>query len=212
MSADKRAEPSIEALKKREELFRRLVEEASDLIWQVDENGVNTYMSPKIRDVLGYEPEELVGRRPFDFMPPDEAEFMAKVFRSIALAQKRFSFSCLENKNIHKDGHQVILETSAVPFFDSDGRFRGYRGIDRDVTGRREVEEELKKNAGLQGLLNRIRLRSGLVPICGSCKRILNERGHWEGIENYIAGHSEARFSSSVCGECAKRLYRERAA
>ncbi len=211
MPARKRT-ASAEELEKNRERFRRLVEETSDLIWEIDENGVNTYMSPKIRDVLGYEPEELVGRRPFDFMTQDEAQFIAGVFRSIAASQKSFSFSCLENVNLHKDGHEVVLETSAVPFFGEDGRLMGYRGIDRDVTRRRQVEDELRKDAELQDSLNRIRLRSGLVPICTSCKRILNEKGYWESIENYIAGHSDAQFSGSICNECAKRFHPSRAA
>jgi PAS domain S-box-containing protein len=179
----------------------------------VDENGVNTYMSPKIRDVLGYEPEELIGKRPFDFMRPEEARFMATVFALIASERKSFSFSCLENINLHKDGRQVILETSAVPLFDEDETFRGYRGIDRDITRRGQTEDELKKlSPELQNSLNRVKLRSGLVPICASCKRVLTEKGQWEGIDKYIAGHSKAEFSNSVCDECARRLHSGQAA
>lgn len=198
----------LHELQRSEERFRHLVEATSDLIWEVDENGVNTYMSPKIKEVLGYEPEELIGKMPFDFMTPDEAKFMAGVFASIASERKRFSFSCLENVNLHKDGHQVILETSAVPIFEPDGTFRGYRGIDRDVTKRRLAEDELKKmDIGLRNSLSKAKLQSGLQPICASCKRILTEKGHWESIEKYIEGHSEAEFSESICDECARRIY-----
>lgn len=186
------------------------MEATSDLIWEIDEKGVYTYVSPKIKDVLGYEPEEVVGRTPFDFMPPDEAQTIETVFTSIASEGKRFSFSSLENINLHKDGHQVILETSAVPFFDPDGTFKGYRGIDRDITKRKETEDELKRiNIELQESLNRVKQLSGLLPICASCKRIRSERGYWENIERYISGHSEAEFSHSICDECAQRLYPE---
>lgn len=198
------------ALQKSEDRFRKLVEATSDLIWEIDEEGFYTYVSPKIKEVLGYEPEEVIGKKPFDLMPPDEAKSMESVFSSIAVEGKRFSFSSLENINLHKDGHHVILETSAVPFFDPDGTFRGYRGIDRDITKRKETEEELKeKNIALQQSLNRIKQLSGLLPICAACKRIRTERGYWEGIEKYIAGHSEAEFSHSICDECAQRLYPE---
>lgn len=203
----------LDELRRSEERFRKLVENTSDLIWEVNENGINTYMSPKIKALLGYEPEELIGKSPFDFMIPEEARFMAAVFAFIVSEQKRFSFSCLENINLHKDGHQVILETSAVPLFDPDGTFRGYRGIDRDVTRRRQTEDELKKlSPELQNSLNKVKIRSGLVPICASCKRVLTEKGHWEGIDKYIAGHSEAEFSDSVCDECASRLHPGQAA
>ncbi|MBZ0220505.1 MAG: PAS domain S-box protein [Candidatus Methylomirabilis sp.] len=228
MSPNKKAEPSAEKIKrledesktlkdnlnqlqKSEDRFRKLVEDTSDLIWEVDKNGVNTYMSPKIREVLGYEPEDLIGKRPFDFMIPDEANFMAGVFKTIASERKRFSFSCLDNINLHKDGHRVVLETSAVPIFDPDGTFRGYRGIDRVVTRRRQAEDELKKDIELEDSLNKAKLKSGLVPICVSCKRVLTEKG-WENVHQYIAEHSEAEFSNSHCHDCAERLLKGKTA
>lgn len=228
MSPDKKAGPSaqkikrledekktlvdrLEQLRRSEDRFRKLVEDTSDLIWEVDENGVNTYMSPKIKAVLGYEPEDLIGKRPFDFMTPAEANFIAGVFKSIASERKRFRFSCLENINLHKDGRRVVLETSAVPIFDPEGAFRGYRGIDRDVTRRRQVEDELKKNIDLQDSFNKTKLKSGLVPICVSCKRVLTEKG-WEDVRKFIAEHSEADFSNGYCHECAERLNRSTAA
>lgn len=197
---------ATEALEKSEDRFKKLVETTSDLIWEVDEKGVYTYISPKIKEVLGYEPEEVIGKTPFDIMPPDEGVSIAAVFNSIASERKKFSG--LENINLHKDGYQVILETSAVPFFDLDGTFKGYRGIDRDITKRKQTEDELKKiNIELQDSLNKVKLLSGLLPICASCKRIRTEKGYWEGIERYISNHSEAEFSHSICDECAKRLY-----
>jgi len=199
---------AAEALRKSEDRFRKLVETTSDLIWEVDEKGFYTYVSPKIKEVLGYEPEEAVGRKPFDFMPPEEGKSIAAVFDSIASERKRFKN--LENVNLHKNGSIVVLETSAVPFFATDGTFKGYRGIDRDITKRKQTEEELKKiNAELQDSLNKVRLLSGLIPICAACKRIRTERGYWENIEKYISKHSEAEFSHSICEECATRLYPE---
>jgi PAS domain S-box-containing protein len=139
ISERKRAE---EALKESWERFRSLVETTSDWVWEVDENAVYTYASPKIRDILGYEPEEVLGRTPFDFMPPEEARRVAEVFGPIAASRR--PFASLENKNLHRDGHLVVLETSGVPFFDAHGTFRGWRGIDRDITERKRAEEALR--------------------------------------------------------------------
>mgnify|MGYP001611041108 FL=1 len=131
-----------EALKESEERFRNLIETTSDWVWEVDENALYTYVSPKIKVLLGYEPEEMLGKTPLDFMPPDEAKRVADIFGPIAAAKK--PFANLENTNLHKDGHPVVLETSGVPFFDSSGKFCGYRGIDRDITERRKLEEQLR--------------------------------------------------------------------
>jgi PAS domain S-box-containing protein len=104
-----------EALKESEERFRSMVESTSDWIWQVDKNGVYTYASPKIKDILGYEPEEVVGKTPFDLMPEDEAKRIAKFFGEIA--EKKESFYGLENWSVHKNGNRVLLETSGVPYW-----------------------------------------------------------------------------------------------
>ncbi|MEW6572968.1 MAG: ATP-binding protein [Bacillota bacterium] len=132
-----------EALRESEEKFRQLIEIASNSLWETDEKGVYTYVSPKIRDILGYTPEEVIGKSRFDFMPPDEAARVAKIFGPIDAAQEPFSF--LENINLHKDGHEVILETSGIPIFDKNGLFRGYRGINRDITKRKRAEAELQR-------------------------------------------------------------------
>ena len=130
-------------LQKDEERFRTLVETTTDWFWEVDENTVYTYSSPKIRDILGYESEEVLGKTPFAFMTPEEADRVVHIFASHA--KSRRPFQLLENTNIHKDGHPVVLETSGIPILDVNGVFRGYRGIDRDITERKRAEEELRK-------------------------------------------------------------------
>ncbi len=137
----KRAE---ETLRESEERFRSLVETTSDWVWEVDQNGVYTYVSPCIHQVLGYEPEGVLGKTPFDLMPPDEAQRVAAIFSHIAAQLE--PFSSLENTNQHRDGRLVVLETSGVPFFDPDGTFRGYRGIDRDITERKQAGEALRRS------------------------------------------------------------------
>ena len=114
----KRAE---EAIRKSEQRFRNLTEITSDWIWEIDKNACYTYVSPKIYDMLGYDPEEIIGKTPFDLMRPDESDRVSKIFNNIASLYQLFS--CIENINIHKDGHPVVFETSGVPIFDSDGRF-----------------------------------------------------------------------------------------
>ena len=132
-----------EALRESRERFRNLTETTSDWIWEVDENAVYSYVSPKIYDILGYKEEEILGKTPFDLMPSAEADRIFKIFK--AIAAKRQPFNCLENINLHKNGHQVILETSGIPTFDANGKFGGYRGIDRDITLRKQMEDELRQ-------------------------------------------------------------------
>ncbi len=136
--------------------FKNLVEASSDWVWETDGHGVYTYASPKVSDILGYKPEEVLGKTPFDFMPPEEAERVSDIFTDIAASQRPFSL--LENVNLHKNGNRVVLETSGVPFFDNAGSLKGYRGIDRDITERKRAEETIRYQAYhdlLTGLPNR---------------------------------------------------------
>ncbi|MBU5612689.1 PAS domain-containing protein [Geomonas azotofigens] len=122
------------ALRESEKRFKALVEVTSDWVWEVNDAGVYTYSSPKVFDLLGYTQEEVVGKTPFDFMPRREADRLLLVFGDL-IARKE-AFHNLENVNLRKDGREVLLETSAVPIFDADGAFCGFRGIDRDISQR----------------------------------------------------------------------------
>lgn len=59
----------------------------------------------------------------------------------------------------------------------------------------------------LEEAMNKVKLLSGLLPVCASCKNIRNEIGHWQKIEQYITEHSEAEFSHAICPDCTHKLY-----
>jgi hypothetical protein len=142
-----------EALHQSEERFRNLVENTSDWVWEVDTSGIYTYVGPRVRNMLGYEPEEVVGKTPFHFMTAQESGRVASLFESCVTTKKPFAF--VENVCLHKDGHTVVVEKSAVPFFDAAGNVCGYRGIDRDITERKQAEEQLQDSyRKLEGTLD----------------------------------------------------------
>lgn len=129
------------AIRESEARFRSLVETTTDWIWETDEHSVYTYASPKIRDLLGYEPEEIVGKPFFDLVHPENVQRFAQEFEAITSSRK--TFSGVELVRLHKNENLVTIETSGVPVFDDEGKFRGYRGIDRDVSSRKKLEHQL---------------------------------------------------------------------
>ena len=139
-----------EALRASEARFRMLVEATTDWMWEIDEQGRYTYCSPKIRDLLGYEPAEALGKTPFDFMPEEEARRVAGLFGPIAAARQ--PFVGIENTNRHKDGRLVVLECRGVPIIDANGALRGYRGFDQDITERKQADERLRLSEQRQEL------------------------------------------------------------
>ncbi len=135
---------TAEALRRSEEKFRNLVEAATDWIWETDARGVYTYASPQIKSLIGYEPEEIVGKRPFDLMPPEEAARVKNFVRQLT-AEKR-GFALFESVQQHRNGSLITTETSAVPFYDDAGKLLGSRGIARDITERNRAEIALRES------------------------------------------------------------------
>ena len=131
------------ALHESQRRFRALVETTSDWIWASDEEGVFTYSSPRVRELLGYEPKEVLGKALYDFVVPSDAErVVASLHKSTASGAPIVR---LEHSNIHKDGRKLVLETNATPFFDANGVLIGYRGIDRDITEVKEAHDLLRE-------------------------------------------------------------------
>lgn len=109
-----------------------LLHHNTDWVWEVDAQSRYVWVSEVVKNQLGYTPEEVLGRTPFDFMAPGETERLKKSFEDI-LASKQ-PFSGLINRNLRADGSVVILETSGIPLFDEHGTLTGYRGTDRDIS------------------------------------------------------------------------------
>ena len=70
-----------------------------------------------------------------------------------------------------------------------------------------ELEERKKAERELQEALDNIKTLEGLVPICAKCKKIRDDKGYWNNLEEYIQKHSHVSFSHGLCSECSDELY-----
>jgi len=132
-------------LQESEARFRDIADNALEWIWQVDTSGKYTYSSPVVKKILGYEPEEVLGKYYFDFFHPDEKKRLMKA-ATIAFEHKK-SFRKFINRNVCKDGKTlVVLSTSGVPLFDAEGNFIGYRGADMNTTDQYIAEKKLQES------------------------------------------------------------------
>jgi PAS domain S-box-containing protein len=124
-----------------EEKFRSIVESTADWIWAVDGGGRLTYDNPAVRDILGYPPEELLGRKSIELMHPDDRRTVEAELPGHLAVRRGWSRHLLRWR--HRDGSYRILEGNAMPVLDEQGQVAGWRGIDRDVTESRRLQEEL---------------------------------------------------------------------
>jgi len=140
-----------EALHESEERFQQVAEHVGDFIWEVDANGLYRYTSPSIEKILGYRPDELIGKMRFYdlFAPEIREELKTAAFKKFAEKQ---SFRAFPNLNLSKDGRVVHLETSGSPVLDTAGNLAGYRGVDSDVTERQKLEVQLRQSQKMEAM------------------------------------------------------------
>lgn len=148
----KRAE---EALKKSEERFHNVIDAADEFVFEIDTNGIFTFVSNRVRDLVGYDPEELVGKMPFSIMvSPDDIDRVGAIFAEHVRQKRpylRMNHTCLS-----KDGRTRILTITALPFFDSAGKIKGYQGVVEDITDRKNADEALQQANKKLNLLSSI--------------------------------------------------------
>lgn len=134
------------ALKESREKYQQLIETNVDFVWEIDAEGRYTYCSPQMEKLWGLKPEEMLGRTPFELMPPEDRERAESRFREIV--NSRQSFIGLRMRSYDAEGHITHMESSGVPYFDENGSLVGYRGTTRDVTSgvlAAEAEERYKE-------------------------------------------------------------------
>jgi len=142
-----------EKLRLSEKRFKDIAFSMADWIWEVDKDGIYTFASGKVKEILGYTPEEIIGKTPFDSMSEDEAKRVGEIFKEIASEKKQIVD--LENWNLTKQGEKICLLTNGVPLLDESGNLIGYRGVDRDITNRKLTEDDIKRaKEYLQNIIN----------------------------------------------------------
>ncbi len=134
----------VEAIEKSEERFRSLAEISSDFIWETNKDGECTFASPKLKELFGYECEEIAGKTILDFACPLDTENAALFFKENRTLKRKFRGREITTRR--KDGCRVVCEVSGIPLFDANGEFAGYRGIARDITDRKLTEEYLRES------------------------------------------------------------------
>jgi PAS domain S-box-containing protein len=124
-----------------EQRFHQMAEQNRTIVWEVDVNGLYTFVSATAEGIIGYRPEELVGKRHFYELHPFEgrAAFREAAFR---VFEQRQEFKELVNPVQTKSGDIIWATTNGIPVL-NDGVLTGYRGSDMDITARRQAEESL---------------------------------------------------------------------
>jgi PAS domain S-box-containing protein len=127
-----------------EQRFQDIAEAAIEYIWETDINYHIKYISDKIKMVLGYESDELIGQTFFNLMPADEEKRVRKIFKDYS--QKGEYFFNTEFKILKKDRTQAWQALSGIPVFNFERKIIGFRGTGLDITQQKKSEEDLNES------------------------------------------------------------------
>ena len=193
-------------LKESEEKYNQFFKTSRDCVFITSKNGKIVDINDAAVELLGYSSREELLQMKIPFVYANEEERVKHI---------KVASECGYTKEYplnlrRKDGSIRHVLITAVSRCDADGKTIGFQGTIRDVTEQKLNEEERERLIlELQEAVSQVKALSGLLPICASCKKIRDDKGYWNQIEAYIRDHSEAKFSHSICPECAKKLYPE---
>lgn len=143
----KRAEDALEESRKR---YQYLVESINEIVWEIDATGRFTYLSPNIEKLIGYGQAEMIGKFPHEYMWAMNMEELKGRFSDSFASQ--YPFVAIEGIIVHKRGIHLSVEVSGNPFFIKEGHFGGYRGILRDISEIKTLQEEMIKTQKLESI------------------------------------------------------------
>lgn len=198
LEAEKQA--AEEALRRSEETNRALLNAIPDIMLQVDAGGniVDSRFSAAAAAPFTGEPN---GRNVSECLPPQAAAAFIEHLHAALAGHKveHYEFEVQQDDTVHYFENRLVTC--------GEGKVLS---ILRDVTARvKGAREREALIAELQEAASRIKTLRGLIPICSSCKKIRDDGGYWNQLEQYIQKHSEAEFSHSYCPQCIQKHFPE---
>ncbi len=199
--------------------------------------GIFAYASPSYK-LLGYEPDDLVGRSGFDMIHPEDKikllplaeKYARKKIKGLLTRREEGLYEHVEFRFPDKWSNWRDMEATANLVRSISGKGYDILVISRDVTERRKAEHELRaqkelldkankelkwKVEELEAAMRHIKRLEGLVPICVNCKKMRVEKGDskdpraWMPLEEYISQKTNASITHGLCPDCVKKMYGE---
>lgn len=227
----KKAEPAREgqasegplsaAARDRMQVYENMVRNCAVAIFAIDTNHCVIHWNRACEELTGLKAEEVLGtanhwKAFYDHHRPCLSDLL--VDNSLETMQDHYRVygsSVLLPHGLHAEGwfHHVggrerYLIFDASPVCGHGDKLVAALETLQDITELKRVEEERERlNVRLQDALDRIKTLTGLIPICAGCKKIRDDKGYWNQLEEYLEKHSGASFSHGLCPECFGRFF-----
>lgn len=218
ITARKTAEEEVKNSQKK---LKGIIDFLPDPTWVIDNNGTVIQWNHALERLTNIPAEEMVGKGNYEYAIPLYGKrrpvLIDLVLNPDTEWEQEYAFlekqdnTLVSSETYHPSlgAMERYLSGTASPLFDADGNTVGAIESVRDITEKKRMEQEKEKviREELDKALSKIKLLRGLLPICASCKKIRDDNGYWNQIEDYLRFHSEVEFSHSLCPPCVKNLY-----
>ena len=196
-----------QALRESEEHFRAVAQSANEAIITSDSSGSILSWNSGAEKIFGFTEAEIIGQQMTLIMPERYAEGHRQGLKRVSESNERHVIGrTIELFGLNKNGTEFPIELSLAEWETTTGKY--FTGIIRDVSVRKQIEAEREQLiTDLQSAIEQIKTLKGIVPICASCKKIRDDKGYWEQVDQYVAKHTDAKFSHGICPDCTKKLY-----
>lgn len=194
----------LESLRRSEKHYRILMDESMDPTFSFYADGTYRYVNNAFAKGVGKPLDEIIGHTIWDVFEKKEAD------KRFAIVKKAFALGETEEIEVrvpNPSGDMYFL-TTAKPIFNDDRTVETVICTSKNITSRKAAELALeKKHEKLLKAMEEIKTLSGLLPICATCKKIRDDKGYWNHLEEYIQKHTDVFFSHGLCPECSDQLY-----
>ena len=203
------------------EISESMIRHCAVAVFAIDRTHRVIYWNIACEELTGIRAEEILGTsghwRPFylrerpclsDLIIDGRQETLQEHYRV-------FGSSILLPHGLHAEGwfaevggRPRYLIFDASPVYDRAGQVVAAIETLQDITELKRIEEERERlNTELQDAMSKIKTLRGLIPICAGCKRIRDDKGYWNQLEQYVEDHSDASFSHGLCPECFRKFF-----
>jgi sigma-B regulation protein RsbU (phosphoserine phosphatase) len=184
-----------------------IVESSEDAIYGKDLDSMIASWNPAAERLFGYSAEEIIGRSTVTLFPLNRRDELLDIVASIRRGE---TVSLSDTERLHQNGQVVPVSVTTSPIKNTQGEIIGASSIVRDIRRQKQAQQDRRQlSQRLSAAAKEVRMLTGMLPICASCKRIRDDHGYWEQVETYLSKHSEIIFSHSFCPECAVAYERQ---
>jgi len=185
--------------------YEHIVSSSTDIMALLDRQFKYISVNKAYLEAFEFAPEQMIGKTASEVFGEEFFDTVIRPYGDLCLDGEELRYQ--EWFDFPKTGRKY-MDITYSPYFNKKNVIMGLVVNGRDITKSWEAEQELldEKNK-LEVALLEIKTLKGILPICSYCKKIRDDKGYWNQIEDYIHEHSKAEFSHGICQECVEKYY-----